>query len=50
MEEKVFKKMGVTGAGNIAIGVIILTFGIVCGIMTVINGALMLSARKELTF
>ena len=33
MNEKVYKTMAVTGAGNIALGVIMLVSGIACGIV-----------------
>ncbi len=48
--EKVYKTMRVTGAGSIALGVIILTAGMVVGILSIVNGALLLKRKNDLTF
>jgi hypothetical protein len=50
MEEKTYKSMGLAGAGNIAIGIIVLVTGIVTGILTIISGAKLLKDRKNLMF
>ena len=50
MEEKAFKSMGLAGAGNIAVGIVVLTTGIAAGIITIISGARLLKCRKNLTF
>ena len=42
MEEKVYKTMGSTGGGSLAIGICILVTGIVSGILLIVNGARLL--------
>ena len=46
MEEKVYRNMGVIGAGNIAVGVVMITVGVVCGILSIIGGARLLKIRS----
>jgi hypothetical protein len=48
MNHKALKKLVAAGAGSIAVGVIVLISGIVCGILTIVNGALVLGSRKDL--
>lgn len=48
MKQKTCKKLAVAGAGSIAVGVIVLISGIVCGILTIVNGAIVLGSRKDL--
>ncbi len=48
--EKIYKTMRDTGAGSIAVGVTILVLGITVGIISIINGALLLKRKNELTF
>lgn len=48
--ERVYKTMRNTGAASIALGVIILTIGLTTGIIAIINGALLLKRKSELTF
>ena len=50
MEEKVYKTMGSTGSGSLAIGICILVTGIVSGILLIVNGARLLKNRERLTF
>ena len=50
MEEKVYKTMGSTGGGSLAIGICILVTGIVAGILLIVNGARLLKNRERLTF
>lgn len=50
MNEKTYKTMTVAGAGNIAIGVVMLVCGIVCGILSIINGANMLKRKSDIIF
>jgi hypothetical protein len=42
--------MRYTGAGSIAAGIIILVAGIVVGVISIINGSLLLKRKNELTF
>lgn len=48
--EKVYKTMRNTGAGSIAIGVIILVSGLIIGILSIVNGALLLKRKNDITF
>lgn len=50
MEEKVYRNMGMIGAGNIAIGIILITVGVVCGVLSIISGARLFKNKKRLTF
>lgn len=50
MEERVHKTMGLTGALNIALGVISIVVGLASGILLIIGGAKLLSDRKNLLF
>lgn len=50
MNEKLYKTLGVSGAGNIAIGVISITAGVVSGILLIISGARLLKKRSEIMF
>lgn len=47
MNEKVYKIMGGAGASNIAIGIIVMTTGIVTGILMMIQGARLLKSKKN---
>ena len=48
--ERVYKTMRNTGAGSIAIGVIVLVTGLVIGILSIVNGALLLKRKNDITF
>ena len=48
--EKVYKTMRNTGAGSIALGVIILVSGFIIGILSIVNGALLLKRKNDITF
>lgn len=50
MNEKLYKRMGVTGAGNITIGVISIVTGVVSGILLIISGAKLLKKRSDIMF
>ncbi|SFG42736.1 hypothetical protein SAMN04487761_11829 [Lachnospiraceae bacterium C7] len=50
MEEKIYKSLGRSGGANIAIGVIILICGLVCGIINIVNGAKLIKDRSNITF
>ena len=39
-----------TGAGSIALGVIILVSGLIIGILSIVNGALLLKRKNDITF
>lgn len=48
MDEKVYKTMGISGGGSIAIGICVLVTGIASGVLLVISGAKLLKSRKRL--
>lgn len=48
--EKVYKTMTSVGAGNIAVGIIIVVTGLSTGILAIVNGARLLADRKNITF
>ena len=48
--EKAYLAMKTGGAGNIAIGIIILTVGIAAGVLSIVNGARLLKYKNEITF
>ena len=50
MNEKLYKTMGVTGAGSLAIGIISIVTGVVSGILLIISGAKLLKKRSEIMF
>ena len=48
--EKAYKTMQQAGAGNIALGIIMITAGIAAGILTIINGARLLKNKSGILF
>lgn len=48
MNEKIYKTMSSTGAYSLAVGIIVLTTGIVTGIMMIVNGARLLKKKSEI--
>ena len=48
--EKIYKTMRNTGAGSIALGVILLVSGLIIGILSIVNGALLLKRKNDITF
>lgn len=48
--ERVYKTMQNTGAGCIAVGIIIAVTGLTVGIISIINGALLLKRKSEIEF
>lgn len=50
MNEKLYKTMGVAGAGNLTIGIISIVTGVVSGILLIISGARLLKKRSEILF
>lgn len=47
MNEKIYKMMGSTGAGTLALGVVVLVTGISAGILLIVNGARLLKNKKN---
>lgn len=50
MNEKIFKTMGLSGAGTIAVGIVILVVGIAAGVVNIVSGCVLLKRRKNVTF
>ncbi len=48
--EKAYKTMGNVGAGNLALGIMILVAGITAGVLLIVNGARLLKRKSELIF
>ena len=48
--EKAYRTMKNSGAGSIAVGIIVLVVGITVGVISIINGASLLRHKKEITF
>ncbi len=42
--------MNLTGIGNIAIGIVVIAVGVTAGILTIISGANLIRAKKNLLF
>lgn len=50
MMERIYTTMRNTGAASIVVGVVILVVGITTGIVAIINGALLLKRKSDVTF
>ncbi len=48
--EKLYKQLKTVGGFNIAIGVILIVFGIARGILNIVSGASLLKNRKNILF
>ena len=48
--EKAYRVMRNSGAGNIAIGIILLVTGVTVGIISIIIGAILLKHKNNLTY
>lgn len=48
--ERIYKSMKHVGAGNIALGVIIMVVGVTVGIVAIISGAKLLKDKADITF
>ena len=50
MDEKSFKKIKSSGALNLTLGIIMLVFGIVSGVMLIVNGGRLLAHKSDKLF
>lgn len=50
MNEKAYKTMRITGAANIAIGIVSVVVGVTVGIIAIVSGAQLIKDKKGLTF
>ncbi len=48
--EKAYKTMQQTGAGNIALGIVMMIVGVTTGILAIVNGARLLKNKSKITF
>lgn len=48
--EKAYRTMQSAGAGNIALGIIMMVVGVTAGILAIVNGARLLKNKREITF
>ena len=48
--EKAYSAMKNSGAGSIAVGIIILVVGITAGVLSIVSGANLLKHKSEITF
>lgn len=48
--EKAYRTMHSAGAGNIALGIVVIVTGLAAGILAIVNGARLLKNKKEITF
>ena len=50
MSEKAYKTMKQTGAGTLAVGIVVAVTGLVAGILCIVNGARLLKNKSDLIF
>ena len=50
MEEKIYKRMGSTGAASLTVGICVLAGGIAAGFLLIVNGARLLKNRAKMVF
>lgn len=50
MVEKAYKTMKTVGAGNVALGIIMIVTGVAAGVLTIIGGVRLLKNKQDLTF
>lgn len=48
--ERVYKTMRNTGAASITVGIVIAIVGLTTGIIAIVNGAMLLKRKAEITF
>jgi len=48
--ERIYKIMRNVGGSSIALGVILITLGIVTGVLSIVHGAILLKRKEDLTF
>lgn len=48
--EKIYKTMQGAGACSIAIGIVVLTTGLIVGILSIISGAILLKRKSDIIF
>ena len=48
--ERAYLAMKNSGAGNIAIGIILIVVGVAAGVLSIVSGANLLRHKREITF
>ena len=48
MNEKIYKTMASSGAGSLALGIVVLVTGLVTGILMIVNGARLLKRKSDI--
>ena len=48
--ERLYKTLGLTGAANIAIGIVTIVVGVTVGIISILAGAKLIKSKKGLIF
>ena len=48
LNEKIYKTMASSGAGSLALGIVVLVTGLVTGILMIVNGARLLRRKSEI--
>ncbi|MBR4529674.1 MAG: hypothetical protein IKO80_05255 [Lachnospiraceae bacterium] len=50
MEEQQYRLMGRSGGISMALGIVMVVFGIACGVLMIIEGAKLLVSRSKILF
>ena len=50
LNEKIFKVMKGSGTASLIVGILMICLGLVAGIICIVNGALLLRQKTEITF
>ena len=48
--EKIYKVMRNAGGASIAMGIVLITIGFITGILSIVEGAILLKRKEDLTF
>ena len=48
--EKIYKVMRNAGGASIAMGIVLITIGLITGILSIVEGAILLKRKEDLTF
>ena len=48
--EKAYRTMKNSGAGSIAIGIVLIVVGVTAGVLSIVSGANLLRHKREITF
>ena len=48
--EKLYKTLGLTGAANITVGIVVIVIGVAAGIVSIVAGAKLINSKKGMMF